>query len=231
MSNDGQYLAKLQDYYTRHRVLPSYSAIGKLIGLASKASVAGMVLRLKAEDFLESTPGKRLKPGRRFFERPFAESVRAGMPSPVADLAPDIVTIDEHLVPHPSKTVLIKVKGDSMIEAGIHPDDIVIVEKRTSANVGDIVVAIVDNEFTLKRLDRERGRVARLRATHRQMLKLENKAYPVIRPIPPSPLSLRERAWVRVDPTWWSGNFGSTDNNSGKQKESDAHFRTPPSEE
>jgi SOS regulatory protein LexA len=173
MSNDGQYLAKLQDYYTRHRVLPSYSTIGKLIGLASKASVADMVLRLKAGGFLESTPGKRLKPGQRFFERPFAESIRAGMPSPAVDPAPDIVTIDEYLVPHPSKTVLIKVKGDSMIEAGIHSDDIVVVEKRTSANVGDIVVAIVDNEFTLKRLDRERGRV---------VLKPENKAYPVIRP-------------------------------------------------
>src|SRR3990170_5080043 len=144
MSNDGQYLAKLQDYYAWHRVLPSYSAIGKLIGLASKASVADMVLRLKAESFLESAPGKRLKPGRRFFERPFAESVRAGIPSPVADLAPDIVTIDEYLVARPSKTVLIRVKGDSMIDVGIHPDDIVVVEKRTSANVGDIVVAIVD---------------------------------------------------------------------------------------
>ena len=67
-----------------------------------------------------------------------------------------------------------------------HPvgaDDVVVVEKRTSANVGDIVVAIVDNEFTLKRLDRERGRVACLRAdTHRQMLMPENKAYPIIRP-------------------------------------------------
>jgi len=52
-------------------------------------------------------------------------------------------------------------------------DDVVVVEKRTSANVGDIVVAIVDNEFTLKRLDRERGRV---------ILKPGNKAYPVIRP-------------------------------------------------
>ena len=173
MSNDGQYLAKLQDYYTRHRVLPSYSAIGKLIGLASKASVADMVLRLKGEGFLESTPGKRLKPGRRFFERPFAESVRAGSPNPAADLGPDILTIDDYLVSHPSKTVLIKVKGDSMIEAGIHSDDIVVVEKRTSANVGDIVVAILDNEFTLKRLDRERGRV---------VLKPENKSYPVIRP-------------------------------------------------
>lgn len=173
MSNDGQYLAKLQDYYTRHRVLPSYSAIGKLIGLASKASVSDMVLRLKAEGFLESTPGKRLKPGRRFFERLFAESVRAGQPSPAADLVPDIVTIDEYLLPHPSKTVLIKVKGDSMIDAGIHPNDIVVVEKQTSANVGDIVVAIIDNEFTLKRLGRERGRV---------VLRPENKAYSVIRP-------------------------------------------------
>ncbi len=173
MPNDGQYLTKLQDYYTRHRVLPSYSAIGKLIGLASKASVADMVLRLKGEGFLESTPGKRLKPGRRFFERPFAESIRAGLPSPAADLGPDILTIDDYLVPHPSKTVLIRVKGDSMIGAGIQPDDVVVVEKRTSANVGDIVVAIVDNEFTLKRLDRERGRI---------VLKPENKSYPVIRP-------------------------------------------------
>lgn len=173
MSSDGQYLAKLQDYYARHRVLPSYSAIGKLVGLNSKASVSEMVLRLKTEGFLESTPSKRLRPGRRFFERPFAESVRAGMPSPVSDLAQDIVTIDEYLVSHPSKTILVRVKGDSMIDAGIYPDDIVVVEKRTSANVGDIVVAVVDSEFTLKRLDRERGRV---------VLKPENKAYPVIRP-------------------------------------------------
>ena len=173
MSSDGQYLTKLQDYYARHRVLPSYSAICELVGLNSKASVADMVLRLKAEGFLESTPGKRLKPGRRFFERPFAESVRAGLPSPAADLGPDILTIDDYLVSHPSKTVLIKVKGDSMIDAGIHADDIVVVEKRTNANAGDIVVAIVDNEFTLKRLDRERGRV---------VLRPENKTYPVIRP-------------------------------------------------
>lgn len=173
MPNDGQYLTKLQDYYTRHRVLPSYSAIGKLIGLASKASVADMVLRLKAEGFLESTPDRRLKPGRHFFERIVAESVQAGPPTAAADAGADTLTIDDYLVSNPSKTILIKVKGDSMIDAGIHPDDIVVVEKRTSANVGDIVVAVVDNEFTLKRFDRERGRI---------VLRPENKAYPVIRP-------------------------------------------------
>ena len=173
MADDGQYLAKLQDYYARHRVLPSYASIGALVGLHSKASVAEMVLRLKGHGFLESSPDRRLKPGKRFFERPLAESVHAGLPSPAAETRPEALTIDEHLVRHPSRSVLITVKGDSMIDAGIHAGDVVIIEKRVAANPGDIVVAIIDNEFTLKRLDREKGRL---------VLRPENKAYPVIRP-------------------------------------------------
>jgi repressor LexA len=173
MADDGQYLAKLQDYYAKHRVLPSYASIGTLVGLNSKASVAEMAMRLKAGGFLESSPDRRLKPGKRFFDRPIAESVRAGHPSPAAEAAPEMLSIDECLVTHPSRSVLITVKGDSMIDAGIHPRDVVVVEKRVAANVGDIVVAIIDNEFTLKRLDREKGRM---------VLRPENKAYPVIRP-------------------------------------------------
>ena len=173
MADDGQYLGRLQDYYAKHRVLPSYARIGALAGLSSKASVAEMVLRLKTEGFLESTPDRRLKPGRRFFERALAESVRAGLPSPAADTAPEALTIDEHLVANPSRTILVKVKGDSMIDAGILDGDTVVVEKRATADVGDIVVAILENEFTLKRLARDKGRV---------VLKPENKAYPVIRP-------------------------------------------------
>jgi SOS regulatory protein LexA len=173
MADDGQYLAKLQDYYARQRVLPSYASIGALVGLNSKASVAEMVMRLKAGGFLESSPDRRLKPGKRFFDRPIAESVRAGHPSPAAEASPETLSIDECLVAHPSRSVLITVKGDSMTDAGIHPGDVVVVEKRVAANVGDIVVAVLDNEFTLKRLDREKGRL---------VLKPENKAYPVIRP-------------------------------------------------
>jgi SOS regulatory protein LexA len=173
MADDGQYVGRLQDYYAKHRVLPSYARIGVLVGLNSKASVAEMVMRLKGEGFLQSTPDRRLKPGKRFFERALAESVRAGMPSPAADTAAETLTIDEHLVANPSRTLLIKVKGDSMIDAGILDGDTVVVEKRTTANVGDIVVAILDNEFTLKRLAREKGRI---------VLRPENKAYPVIRP-------------------------------------------------
>ena len=154
-------------------MLPSYATIGALVGMNSKASVAEMVMRLKSEEFLESSPDRRLKPGKRFFERPLWESVRAGLPSPAADTGPETLTIDEYLVAQPSRTHLIKVKGDSMIDAGIHDGDVVIVEKRVAANVGDIVVAILDNEFTLKRLDREKGRI---------VLRPENKAYPIIRP-------------------------------------------------
>lgn len=60
-----------------------------------------------------------------------------------------------------------------MVNAGILDGDTVVVEKRPAAEIGDIVVAIVDNEFTLKRLARERGRM---------VLRPENKAYPIIRP-------------------------------------------------
>jgi len=173
MKDDGQYLARLRDYYAKHRVLPSYARIGTLVGLNSKASVAGMVLRLKGEGFLESSPDRRLKPGRRFFERSMDESVQAGLPSPASDAGSDMLTIDEHLIANPSRTVLVKVKGDSMIDARIQAGDVVVVEKRRSAQVGEIVVAILDNEFTLKRFGREKGRA---------VLRPENKAYPVIRP-------------------------------------------------
>lgn len=173
MADDGQYLARLRDYYAQHRVMPSYARIGALVGLTSKGSVAGMVLRLKGEGFLESSPDRRLKPGRRFFERSVGESVQAGLPSPSSDAGSSTLTIDEHLIAAPSKTVLVKVKGDSMIDAGIHSGDTVVVEKRNTANTGDIVVAIVNNEFTLKRIGREKGRV---------VLRPENKAFPVIRP-------------------------------------------------
>jgi repressor LexA len=161
MADDGQYLGRLRDYYARHRVLPSYSRIGTLVGLSSKASVAEMVLRLKAEGFLESSPDRRLKPGRRFFERTLAEGVRAGLPTPAPDIAvPDTVTIDERLIPNPSKTVLIKVKGDSMIDAGIHDGDLVVVRRQQEARDRDIVAALIDDEeATVKRLQRRDGRV------------------------------------------------------------------------
>ncbi|MFA6015113.1 MAG: LexA family transcriptional regulator [Gallionellaceae bacterium] len=173
MTNDANYLAKLQDYYADNNVLPPYSTIMSLLGFKSKSPVAALIARLKLLGFLESTPEKRLKPGRRFFERPIFDSVQAGAPRQAEDSRYDTITIDEYLVAHPSNTVLINVKGDSMIDAGIMPGDTVVVEKRGPANIGDMVIAIVDNEFTLKTLGSEKGKFVLLPA---------NPAYPVIRP-------------------------------------------------
>jgi repressor LexA len=174
VSNDRSYLSSLQDYYARHRVLPSYASIGSLLGLKSKSSVAALVARLKLAGFLEATPDRRLAPTRRFFARPLATApVRAGLPNPVDDDAGDAVTLDDYLIERPSQTVLVRVKGDSMIDAGILEGDLVVVEKRPAAQKGDVVVAIVDGQFTLKRLDLEQGRF---------VLRPENPAYPVIRP-------------------------------------------------
>jgi repressor LexA len=172
-NRDDIYLAKLQDYYANHGVLPPYSTIMTLLGLKSKSPVMALVARLKLQGFLESTAEKRLKPGKRFFERPIYDSVCAGLPSAAGDMRYDTLSIDEYLIASPSHTVLVTVKGDSMIDAGVMPGDVVVVEKRGPANVGDMVIAIVDNEFTLKTLGREKGQYVLLPA---------NPAYPVIRP-------------------------------------------------
>lgn len=174
MANDRSYLALLQDYYAEHRALPSYASIGHLLGLRSKSSVAALVARLKLAGLLDSTPDKRLAPTKRFFARPLAASpVRAGLPEAADDAESEALTIDDYLIERPSETVLIRVKGDSMVDAGILEGDLVVVEKRHDARRGEIVVAIVDNQFTLKRLDVERGEF---------VLRAENKAYAPIRP-------------------------------------------------
>lgn len=173
MSDDQHYLHQLQDFYADHRVLPSYSTIGELLGLRSKSSVAALVARLKLAGFVESAPDRRLKPTTRFFERPLAESVRAGIPHPAGDTSNDALTIDEYLIERPSRTMLITVKGDSMIDAGIQEGDIVVVERKQSADIGELVVAIVDNEFTLKTLQRDKTGF---------LLQPANPAYAPIRP-------------------------------------------------
>lgn len=173
MKNDADYLGKLQDYYAEHGVLPPYSTIMTLMGYKSKAPVAALIARLRLLGYLESTPQKRLKPGRRFFDRTVFDSVRAGMPAPAEDSSSESLTIDQYLINQPSNTILVTVKGESMTGEGIMPGDTVIVEKRNMAQVGDLVIAIVDNEFTLKRLGRDKGGF---------ILHPANPDFPIMRP-------------------------------------------------
>ena len=171
---DAEYLAKLQDYYADWKNIPSYAKLCDVFGIASKSWVKAILTRLSEAGFIERTPDGAWIPSRRFFARPLAESsVQAGMPASIQATQGEYFIIDEMLINTPSETTLIPVKGDSMIEAGIHDGDVAVVEKRNLANLGDIVVAIVDNEFTLKTLDKERGKY---------ILRPANQAYPVIRP-------------------------------------------------
>src|SRR3954447_12029062 len=143
---DPAYLEKLQDYYAEHKVIPSYSVLATLWGISAKSWVSECVKRFEEAGFLDWTPEKQLKPGKRFFERRVAGSpVQAGMPQPAIEDADYVASIDEMLVRKPSKTTLIRVKGDSMIDAGILEGDFLVVEQQNHANVGEIVVAIVDN--------------------------------------------------------------------------------------
>ena len=171
---DSSYLEKLQDYYAEHKVIPSYSVLASLWGISAKSWVSECVRRFEEAGYLDWTPDRQLKPGARFFERRLADQpVQAGLPNPAVADGYDLITIDDHLIRVPSKTCLVRVKGESMIEAGILDGDLLVVEQQPNANVGDVVVAIVDNEFTVKYLARERNEF---------VLKPANKAFPVIRP-------------------------------------------------
>ena len=151
-NRDQEHLDKLRDYYAEHRVLPSFSVIAKLVGLKTTSAVSVMVDRMKAAGYLQAAPDRRLQPGRLFFEREVLDSIQAGLPQPANDPGIEGLNIDSYLIENPSRSVLLTVKGDSMVEAGLMSGDTVIVKKGAPAKPGDIVVAIVDNEFTVKYL-------------------------------------------------------------------------------
>lgn len=174
LNNDPHYLATLQRYYADHRVLPSYARMLPLLGFASKAAVKKVLERLEDVGMLERTPDGDWAPSERFFERAFAtQPVPAGSPIAAEADVHEHITIDRFLIRDPENTVLIRVKGDSMVEAGIHEGDLAVVKKTTQVSIGEIVVAIVDDEYTLKTLARDKGGYHLLPA---------NKSYAPIRP-------------------------------------------------
>jgi len=172
---DFEYLGRLRDYYADARRIPTQQRICELIGFASKTAARKLLERLERAGFIERTPdGDAWMPTDRFFERPLAAAaVRAGVPDMIEGAQGDLFLIDRYLVRQPSQTVMVPVKGDSMIDAGIRDGDVVAVERARAARAGDFVIAIVDDEFTLKELFREKDGFA---------LKSHNPAYPVIRP-------------------------------------------------
>lgn len=98
-------------------------------------------------------------------------SVSAGFTSPAEDTVDQALDLNAHLVKHPAATFFIRVNGSSMEGANIFSGDILVVDRSLEAANGKIVVAIVEGEFTVKRLIKRKGKI---------QLVAENPAYPPI---------------------------------------------------
>src|SRR5207245_7243498 len=83
----------------------------------------------------------------------FLVPVPAGFPSPADDYLEGRLDLNEHLIAHPAATFFFRVTGDSMIGAGIHSGDLLIVDKAEEPRDGSVVVAVLDGELTVKRIE------------------------------------------------------------------------------
>ncbi|PKO70915.1 MAG: hypothetical protein CVU20_09265 [Betaproteobacteria bacterium HGW-Betaproteobacteria-14] len=104
----------------------------------------------------------------------FLSRVPAGFPSPAEDYVECSLDLNEHLIEHREATFFVRVKGQSMTGAGISDGDLLVVDRSLEAGDGDIVVAVVDGELTIKRLSR-RGSHVRLLAEHPGFAPIEFK--------------------------------------------------------
>ncbi len=98
-------------------------------------------------------------------------SVPAGFPSPAEDYAEGPLDLNRYLIHHPAATFFVRVKGDSMTGAGIFCGDLLIVDRALNAVPGNVVIAVVNGDLTVKRFHQESGRI---------VLLPENPDYPPI---------------------------------------------------
>ena len=150
-----QYLQNLQIFYKKNKRLPSYSEMLGLFGLASKNAIAKIVTKLVEQGYLDKISGK-VSPANLFFQVPLLGNVKAGFPTG-AEEDLNFMSLDEYLVDKPNSSFMLKVAGDSLEGIGIFKGDIVILEKEKSANRGEIVLALIDGEWTLKIIEKVNG--------------------------------------------------------------------------
>ena len=145
---------RVRAYYKQNKVMPTYDEICLIFGFKSKNAAFKLVNKLVDNGFVEKMDKGRLKPGLNLLGLPLFNSVQAGLPTSEEEMLMDHVDLNDYLVPKPENTIMINVRGDSMIDAGIHEGDKVIVESGSNVKIGDIVVAIVDGAYTVKYFDK-----------------------------------------------------------------------------
>lgn len=104
----------------------------------------------------------------------YSYKVAAGFPSPADDYIEDRISLDEHFIHHREATFFVRARGNSMVGAGIFDGDLLIVDKSLTATSGDIVIAIVDGDLTVKRLIM-RGEQAKLKPENHLFKEIEFK--------------------------------------------------------
>jgi repressor LexA len=143
-------------FYNENGRMPSFSEIGEMAGLLSKNAVSKLINKLEQLKVLERDKKGRLIPVSIASSVRVLGTVEAGFPSPAEEELVDTLSLDDLLIQNREATFLLKVSGDSMSGAGILPGDMVIVDKGQVPKSGDIVIAEVDGQWTMKYL-RKRG--------------------------------------------------------------------------
>lgn len=152
------YKKKIVDFYKAHKRVPGYSEIMNLVGFKSKNAVYKLINKLVEDGIFEKDSKGKLTPSRLHGDVPLLGLVEAGIPTAAEEDMLDATSIEDFLLgDSKDSTYMLEVKGESMIEAHIAEGDMVLVERRTSARVGEIVIAEVDGGWTMKyyRIDKK----------------------------------------------------------------------------
>ena len=160
-------------FFRQNRRMPSFSEMVDLLGVRSKSVVNFWIEKLVEARILEKDGKGHLSFTKQALAIPRVGSVQAGFPSPEEELLSDAISMDEYLIARPDASFLLQVSGDSMTGAGIMEGDLVIIEKGRAPKTGDIVVAEVDGEWTMKYFQKQGRQVVLVAA---------NPRYPDIRP-------------------------------------------------
>jgi len=163
--------SRIRDFFITRRRVPTYEEMLGLFGVRSKSVVHFWVEKLVREGMLIRDEKGRLSLTPRLMGIPLLGDVTAGFPSAAEEELCDIISLDDYLISRPEASFLLRVTGDSMVGEGIRPGDLVIVERGQTPANGDIVVAEVDGEWTMKFFRKEGDKV---------FLEAANPNYPII---------------------------------------------------
>lgn len=165
---------KIKEYFQKFQQLPTYDEMVKLFNLKSKGSLHRYVQKFIEEGILEKGGTGKLLPTERLYGLKVLGTVQAGFPTTAEEEAEvNTMSLDRWLIEHPESSYMLTVSGDSMIDAGIMQGDMVIVDRRRNPRTGDIVVAEVDHDWTMKYY---------IKRGDRTILRPANKNYPDIHP-------------------------------------------------